>query len=162
MAQKSSSLSFASIVATFTPISPSSLNPLLFSAESAWDEEEFLGEPQPAKETGRRFMARTGRRSVTIFNNASNGTRDLMLIDGPDTDGLIDWAQQINPRVRFNLDVSYQRDDVDGSSIRTHKHINAFIQNTPARAIHGDVVVVKFTINYEQLSIINPATGAAV
>lgn len=162
LVQKSTSLSLASIIATFTPVSPAGLPTLQFTAESSWDEEDFLSEPQPMKETGKRFMARTGRRSVVIFNNSSAGTRDLQLIDGPDTDALIGYAQQINPRVRFNLDFLYQRDDVDTGSVRMHKHINCFIKNTPARVINADVVLVKFTIDYEQLAVINPATGAAV
>ncbi len=162
MSQKSTSLSLASIIATLTPVSPSGLPTLQWTAESSWDEGDFLSEPSPTKPRGKRFMARTGRRSVVIANNSSSGARDIELIDGPDTDALIAYAQQNDPMVRFNFDVQYQRDDVDGGSIRVHKHVNAFITNTPARVINADVVTVKFNIDYEQLSVINPATGLAV
>lgn len=156
----STSMNFASIIATLTPRN-SAFSPIQFRADTTWDEEEWLGEPQPAKERGRRFMSNDGQRSVTIHRFASNGTRDFSMIDGPEADQLIGWAQQ-NPTVHFDMVFTYQRDEVDGTSIRTQKMFDCFVQNTPARALSNDVVVTKFTINYNQLSVINSQTGNPV
>lgn len=155
-----SSMNFASIIATLTP-RKSGVAPIQFRADTTWDEEEWLGEPQPAKERGRRFMSNDGQRSVTIHRFASNGTREFSMIDGPEADQLIGWAQQ-NPTIHFDLDFSYQRDENDGTSIRKQVMRDCFIQNTPARALNNDVVVVKFTINYNSLVVQDAQTGNPV
>lgn len=163
MSQPSYSLALGTIQATFTPLNASSLSPIQFTADDAWDENEFLSEPQPTKEMGKRFMTRGGQRSVVLFNNSSAGTVDLTLIDGPVVDQLKAWAQQINPRVRFNLDVSFQRNDADASNLRVYHFANAFMKYIPVAAVSDDgTVTMKTSIDYESFESINPATGQAV
>lgn len=156
----SSSMNFASLIATLTPRTPG-LAGIQFKADTTWDEEEWLGEPQPAKERGKRFMSNDGRRSVTVHRFASNGTRDFSMIDGPEADQLIGWAQQ-NPTIHFDLDFVYQRNEIDVTQIRRQTMTDCFVQNTPARALNNDIVIVKFTVNYGSLTVYDNSTGQPV
>jgi hypothetical protein len=153
-------LNFATILATLTPLDDS-ISPIQYKADSTLDEEEFLSDAQPAKERGRRFVGNDGKTSTTIKRFASNGTRDFQVFDGAIADQLISWAQR-NPTVDFDFDFSYQREEQDESSVRIQRHINCFFENTPIRTLSNDIAVVKFTVNYEQLALIDSSTGQPV
>ncbi len=156
----STRMNFGTIIATFTPLD-NSIAPIQYQADTTFDEEEFLSEPQPAKERGRRFMSNNGFDSTTIHRYASNGTRDFSVFDGPIAKQLEGWAEQ-NPTVHFNLDFSYQLEEQDSASIVIQRHLDAFFSNTPARVISNDVAVIKFTLNYGKLQNIDGATGQPV
>lgn len=144
-------IEFASIIGNFTP-RDTSISPIQYTSETTSDEEEFLGEPQPAKERGRRFMSNDGQRSTVIQRYASNGKRDITLFDGPFADQLISWAQR-NPTVFFDFMFQYKRNIEGTEDIRKHYHKDCYIENTPARAISNDIAVIKFTLNYAKLQL---------
>lgn len=146
-------LNFGTIIATLTP-KDSSVAPIQYKADTTWDEEEFLGEPQPAKERGRRFMSNDGEYSQVVLRYASNGKREFQVFDDDIADQLISWAQR-NPTVVFDLAFRYQRDGADASAIRTQFHSDCFFENTPARVLSNDVACVKFTLNYGKLSVLD-------
>jgi len=144
-------IEFATIIGTLTP-RDTSIPPIQFASDTTFDEEEFLGEPQPAKERGRRFMSNDGERSTVIQRYASNGKRDVTLFDGIFSDQLIGWAQK-NPTVYFNFMFQYKRNIEGTEDVRKHFHKNCFIENTPARAMSNEIAVIKFTMNYEKLQL---------
>lgn len=143
-------LQFATILATFTPQDGSP--PIQLQSQTWFDEEEFLGETQPAKERGRRFMSTNGVYSQVIQRYATNGKRDITVFDMPQCDQLVSIAQR-NPYPIFDFAFRYQREQSDVTSIRVHYHWDCFIENTPFRAISNEIAVVKFTINYGRVQL---------
>lgn len=144
-------LNFATIIATLTP-KDSTIPPVQYQADTTMDEEDILGEPQPAKERGRRFMSNDGTNSQVIQRYASNGKRDFNVFDSSIADQLISWAQR-NPTVFFDFEFRYQADEQDITTIRNQVHFDCFFENTPARVINNEVAGIKFTTNYGKLQI---------
>lgn len=152
-------LNFGTIIATLTP-RIADVAPIQYFSDTTLDEEEILSEPQPAKERIRRFMGNDGNYSQSILRYASNGKRDFSVFDGPICDQLISWAQR-NPSVPFDFSFRYQTNLQDAATFRTQFHTNCVFENTPARVISNEIAVVKFTFNYEKLSVLD-ADGNAV
>lgn len=144
-------LEFATIIGTFIP-RDSSVSPIQYTAETTFDEETFLGEPQPVKERGRRFMSNDGEISNVIQRYASNGKRDISVFDGIFSDQLTGWAQR-NPTVYFDFTFQYKRNLNGVTDIRKHFHKDCYIENTPAREISNEIAIIKFTINYGKLQL---------
>jgi len=144
-------LEFATIIVTLIP-RDTSIGPVQYASDTTFDEEEFLGEPQPAKERGRRFMSNDGNKSTVIQRYASNGKREATIFDGIIADSLISWAQR-NPTVYFDYIFQYQRNIEGTQDIRKHVHTDCFIENTPGRAMSNDIAVIKFMLNYGKFQI---------
>lgn len=149
------SMDFASVLAIFTP-KISGLAPVTFKADVFFNEEEFLGEPQPDKDRARLFMSNDGQTGQYIDVFAVSGKRDLTIFDGLQCDELMGWAFR-NPQPLFDLAFTYTRNDQDASQIRTHMHTDCKFMNHPARAMSNDIAVVKFTFKYVKLAILNAA-----
>lgn len=145
----SSSMNFATVIAAFTPKVPG-FPPVTFKADVFFDEEEFLGEPQPNGDRARQFMDNTGQVAQYIDRFAINGKRDLTIFDGDAADALQKMAYS-NPQPMFDLSFSYQRNDQDASSVITHRHTDCKFMNHPARAMSKDIAVVKFTFAYAKV-----------
>jgi len=147
----STNISFATIIATLTP-KDSTFKPIQYKADSTFDEETILSEPQPAKERGRRFMSNDGNQSQVIQRYASNGKRDLSVFDDTVADLMKGWAQR-NPTVYFDFSFRYIREAQSVQTVRVQVHSDCFFENTPAREISNDIAIIKFTINYAKLTI---------
>ena len=147
----STNINFATIIATLTP-KDNSIKPIQYKADTTFDEETFLSEPQPAKERGRRFMSNDGNQSQVIQRYASNGKRDLSVFDDSISDLMIGWAQK-NPTVYFDLSFRYARENQSVQTIRNQVHTDCFFENTPARELSNEIAIIKFTFNYAKLSI---------
>lgn len=151
------SMNFASIIATFTP-ADTGFSPIVFTAETTFNEEEFLGEPQPDRERARLFMSNDGNTGQYLDIFAISGKRDLTIFDGIPSDLLQGWVYS-NPQPMFDFAFVYQRNYQNSTDIRTHLHTGCKFMNHPARAMSNDVTVVKFTFKYAKLQILGP-TGA--
>lgn len=147
-------MNFATVIASFTPTVPG-FHPITFKADTFFNEEEFLSEPQPARPRARQFMSNDGQTAQYIDNFAINGKRDITLIDGPEVDNLIHFAFS-NPQPPFNFSFRYQRNDQDTAQIREHFHTYCKFENHPARVMSNDIVVVKFTLMYAKVQILGP------
>lgn len=149
----SSSMNYASLIAAFTP-SNQSLAPITYDASIFFTEEEFLGEAQPDRETSKQFASNDGNTVQYIDNYATTGKRDITLIDGPAADALMHWAY-LRPRPMFSLSARFQRNDQDEAQIREYFHKDCKITNHPARVMSNDIVVIKFTIQYGNIQLLD-------
>lgn len=150
---------FASVIVTLTPVL-NATGQIQYQADTIFQEEEFLSEPQPAADRGNRFMALNGANSQVIFNYATNGSRDFQIFDSPVSDALLGWALR-NPMVIFDFTFQYQGTQQDISTIRKQFHKNCFIKNTPARVMSRDTSVIRFNLDYESLAVLD-SDGAPV
>ena len=153
------SMNFATAIAVITPKVPG-FPPLAIQADTFFNEEEFLSEPQPTKDRARPFMANDGNTIQYIDIFAIAGKRDITLLDGPLTDQFISMAMN-NPQPLFDFNFTYQRNDQDDSEIRAQNHIDCKVMNHPIRALSNDIAVVKFTLHYAKIQLLN-ATGNPV
>jgi len=149
----STSMNFASVIASFTP-KVSGFSPIVFKANVFFNEETFLGEPQPDGDRARLFMANDGNRGQYIDKFAVSGSRDITIFDGVEADLLQHWAYN-NPQPLFDLAFVYQRNDQAASEVRTHLHTDCKFMNQPAREMSNDIAIVRFTFKYANLSIRN-------
>ncbi len=149
------SMNFASVVVVVTP-KVTSFPPVTFQAEGFFNEEEFLGEPQPDQDRARLFNSNDGTSGQYIDRYAISGKRDLTIFDGIAADALQKMAYA-NPQPACDISVSYQRNDQDITQRRTHLHTNCKFMNHPARAMSNDTATVKFNFKYQNLAI---QTGA--
>lgn len=156
---KQTSMNFASVIATFTP-NATGFSPVVFKSDTFFNEEEFLGEPQPDRERARLFMSNDGNAGQYLDIFAISGKRDITIFDGIQADLLQHWAFN-NPQPMFDLSFSYQRNDQTAAEIRTHIHYGCKFMNHPARAMSNDIVVVKFTFKYAKFEILGP-TGSKI
>lgn len=154
------SMNFATAIAIITP-KVSGFPPIAIQSNTFFNEEEFLSEPQPTKDRSRPFMSNDGETVQYIDIFAKSGKRDITLLDGPLTDLFVRMALA-NPQPLFDLNFSYQRNDQDASEIRQQNHIDCKVLNHPIRSLSNDIAVVKFTIHYAKIELINAATGAPV
>lgn len=150
-----SSMSFATIIAIFTP-KTAGLAPITYKADVFLNEEECLSEPQPDKERSRYFAANDGNQGQYIDIYAISGKRDLTIFDGPEADKLVGWALT-NPQPMFDLAFTYKRNDQDDSQVRTQLHENCKFMNHPVRAVSNDVATLKFSTHYGKLSVLDAA-----
>lgn len=148
-------MDFASVLAIFTP-KVGGFSPIVFKADVFFNEEEFLGEPQPDKDRARLFMGNDGETGQYIDLFAKSGKRDITIFDGAESDALQNWAYK-NPQPLFDLAFTYTRNDQDASQVRTHFHTDCKTMNQPARAMSNDIAVVKFTFKYVKIAILNAA-----
>lgn len=155
----STSMSFATVLAVFTP-KTAGLAPITYKADVFLNEEECLSEPQPDAERARYFAANDGNNGQYIDKYAIAGKRDLSLFDSPEADKLVKWALT-NPQPMFDLAFTYKRNDQDESEVRTQMHENCKILNHPVRAVSNDVATLKFSLHYGKLSVLD-ASGAPV
>lgn len=153
------SMNFATATASITP-KVSSFKPLVIKSDTFFNEEEFLSEPQPARERARQFMSNDGITAQYIDNFAKNGKRDITLLDSDQADLLVHMANS-NPQPLFDLNFTYQRNDQLASEIRAQMHYDCKILNHPIRALSNDVAVIKFSIAYARLELLD-STGNQV
>lgn len=149
------SMNFATAVMVLTPKDPS-LAPITVTSEGFFNEEEFLGEPQPDKERARYFADNSGNTGQYIDIFAIAGKRDLTVFDGPEADKLQKYSYS-NPQPLFDCAVTYQRNDQDASQRRTHLHSDCKFVNHPARVMSNDVATLKFSLHYGKLQIVDGA-----
>src|SRR4029079_3115741 len=133
-----------------------SIAPITYVSSEFFNEEEWLSEPQPDKETSRQFASNDGNTVQYIDNYATTGKRDITIIDGPEADLLMHWAY-LRPRPMFALAVTFQRNDQDAAEVRTYFHKDCKIVNHPARVLSNDIVVIKFTIKYGNIQLLGPS-----
>jgi hypothetical protein len=153
------SMNYATAIAVITP-KVAGFPPLTYQSDTFFNEEEFLSEPQPARERARQFMSNDGLTVQYIDTFAKAGKRDITLLDGPQTDFLVSMANS-NPQPLFDLNFTYQRNDQLASEVRAQMHYDCKIMNHPIRALSNDVAVIKFTIAYARLELLD-ATGNPV
>ncbi len=149
----STSMNFATIIMTLTP-HDTNYSPLVLKSDTLFNEEEFLGEPQPDKDRTRWFASNDGVTGQYLDIFAIAGKRDLTIIDGSFADLLQNYAYA-NPQPMFDFDFRYQRNDQDNSQIRTHSHKDCKFTNHPARVMSNDIVVTKFTLHYGTIKILD-------
>ena len=155
-----SSMNYATAIAIITPKS-GGFPPLAIQSDTFFNEDEFLSEPQPTKDRARPFMSNDGETVQYIDIFAKSGKRDITLLDSNLTDLFIRMALA-NPQPLFDFNFSYQRNDQDASQIRSQNHIDCKVLNHPVRALSNDIAVIKFTIHYAKIQLLNAATGAPV
>lgn len=148
-------MNFATAIAAITP-KVAGFPPLAIQSDTFFNEEEFLSEPQPTRDRARPFMANDGQTVQYIDIFAIAGKRDITLLDGPLIDEFIGMAMS-NPQPMFDLNFTYQRNDQDASQIRAQNHIDCKVMNHPIRALSNDIAVVKFTIHYAKIQLLNAA-----
>lgn len=151
----SSSMSFATIIAVFTP-KAAGFSPITYKADVFLNEEECISEPQPDSERARYFAANDGNNGQYIDKYATAGKRDISLFDSPEADKLVKWALS-NPQPMFDCAVTYKRNDQDDSQVRTQLHENCKIYNHPVRTVSNDVATLKFSMHYGKLSVLDAA-----
>jgi hypothetical protein len=147
------SMNYATAIAIITP-KVGGFPPLAIKADTFFNEEEFLAEPQPARDRARQFMSNDGETVQYIDIFAIAGKRDVTLLDGDLTDLFISQAMS-NPQPLFDFAFTYQRNDQDASKIRTQNHIDCKIMNHPVRALSNDIAVVKFTLAYAKIQLLD-------
>lgn len=153
------SMNFATAIAVITP-KVAGFAPITIQADTFFNEEEFLSEPQPTKDRARPFMSNDGSTIQYIDIFAKAGKRDITLLDGLNTDAFIRLAMN-NPQPMFDLNFTYQRNDQDASQIRAQNHIDCKVMNHPIRALSNDIAVVKFTIHYSKIELLNASGSPA-
>ena len=155
----STSMNFATAIAIITP-KVATFPPLAIQSDTFFNEEEFLSEPQPSKDRARQFMANDGNTAQYIDIFAIAGKRDVTLLDGPLTDQFVRMAMN-NPQPMFDFNFTYERNDQDASQVRAQFHSDCKVVNHPIRALSNDIAVIKFTIVYAKLQLLD-ASGNPV
>lgn len=155
-------INFATITGSIVPLNDPTSGPASFTADTTLDEESILGEPSLRKPTGRRGVSHTGNVSSVIQNLARDGTRDLILMDGHAMTERLQYFAMKRPGVHFNFDFQYALNAENKDSGRIHQHFDCFIENQPVREINNDTLMVRFTLNYHELRVVDAATGQLV
>lgn len=153
------SMNFGTAIVSITP-KVAGFPPIIFQADTFFNEEEFLSEPQPSRERARQFMSNDGLTVQYIDTFAKAGKRDITIFDGPQADLLVSMANS-NPQPLFDLNFTYQRNDQLASEIRAQMHYDCKILNHPIRALSNDIAVIKFSIAYGRIELLD-ATGNPV
>ena len=162
MARRMTRMNFATVIGTITPLNAPNAPDASFRADTTLEEESILGEPQIAKPRGTRHMSHDGENSTVIDRYSRAGTRDLILMDGTNqAEALIYYAYQ-NPMVHFDFEFQYRLDHSDPGSARIQRHRSCFIENQPGREVNNEILVVRFTLNYHSLEILDATTGELV
>ena len=125
------------------------------------NEDELLGEITPMDDRGKRFPAADGSRDVIIQNMSRAGERDVTFLQGENLDKLISWSQKrIQPKFDFDFYYKYDSDTAEGARIHRHKRCIFKTQIVPSIARGKGYVTTK--IDFGDVAVINPATGAEI
>lgn len=148
-----SSLNFASVIATFTPKDPKKA-PIVYKADVFYTEEQMLSEPTPNAPRSKYFAANDGETGQWIDRFAIDGQRDLILMDGIETEKLIAFAMS-NPQPLFDFSFFYKRNDQSAEEARTQLHKGCKFLNHPARIPSNDVVTIRFSLGYAKIQTLD-------
>lgn len=159
MSQESLSISIGECIATFTdPLSGDSIS---FAGDTMYNEDELLGEITMKTERGERFLAADGTRDVVIQSLPRAGSRDVTFLQGTDLDKLISWAQLRIQKI-FDFDFYYKYDTQSSEGARIHRHKRCFFKSPIVPSIARGKGYVTANIDFGDVAVINPATGAEI
>jgi hypothetical protein len=156
---ESLSVSIGECIATFTdPISGDSIS---FGGDTFYNEDELLGEPTMKTDRGERFMAADGTRDVVMQSLPRAGQRDITFLFGTDYEKLLSWGQKrIQPI--FDFDFYFKYDTASAEGARIHRHKRCFFVSPPIPSVARGKGYITAKIDFGDVAVINPATGAEI
>lgn len=156
---ESLSVSIGECIATFTdPLTGDSIS---FGGDTFYNEDELLGEPTMKTERGERFLGADGTRDVVMQSLPRAGQRDITFLFGTDYDKLLSWGQKrIQPI--FDFDFYFKYDTASAEGARIHRHKRCFFLSPPIPSIAREKGYITAKIDFGDVSVINPATGAEI
>ena len=159
MAQESLSISIGECIATFTNIL--SGESISFDGSTMYNEDELLGEITMKSDAGERFPAANGLRDVVIQNMSLAGQRDVTFLQGTELDKLVSWSQK-RPQPQFDFDFYYKYDTQSVEGARIHRHKRCFFLAPIVPSIARGKGYVTTKIDFGEIKMVNPATGAEI
>ena len=159
---ESLSISVGECIATF--VNTLSNEKVAMTGDSFWNDEQLLGEPTPKVDRGERFPSADGTRDVIMQSAVRAGQRDITFLLGPDDsayDKILSWAQS-RIQVIFDFEFYFKYNSQSAEGARIHRHKRCFFVSPPIPSIERGKGYVTARIDYGDLAVVNPSTGAEI